>query len=144
MYSLSMKNATSLSPLGRCLILFGTSDQGKWCMLWNLLHRILKFINYANLCISISQSMKYATSLSFLEPSSDSVGALSDRAWWGLQHVYTVLWNSLIMQVSLHICIQKQQKMLLLYFRTHFDSVCFIWQGMVGASKLCTQNCQIH
>ena len=26
--------------------------------------------------------------------------------------------------------------MLLLYFLADFDSVCFIWQGLVGASKL--------
>ena len=57
-----------------------------------LLHRNLKFINYANLfkinekCYSIS----WAILILFV---------LSDRAWWGLQNFYTEFWNSLIMQI---------------------------------------------
>ena len=43
------------------LILFVLSDRA-WCGLPKFLHRILKFINYANLCKMYSESMKNATS----------------------------------------------------------------------------------
>ena len=72
-----------------------------------------------------SKSMKNATSLSFLGRFLILFG-LSDRAWWGLQNLYTEFWNALIMQIYAYF-IQKQQKMLLLYFTADFDSVCFIW-----------------
>ena len=53
-YSKSMKNATSLSFLGRflfCLVyLIGLVGGFKI-----FLHRIVKFINYANLCILIQK-----------------------------------------------------------------------------------------
>ena len=56
-----------------------------------LLHRILKFINYANLCKFIqiySKSTKNATSLLFSWPIL-ILFVLSDRAWWGLRNFYT-------------------------------------------------------
>ena len=63
-YSKSMKNATSLSFLGRfwfCLFYLIGLGAG-----FKLLHRILKFINYANLCKFIQNQWKMLTSLSFL------------------------------------------------------------------------------
>ena len=55
-YSKSMKNATSLSFLGRfwfrLFYLIGLVRASK------LLHRILKFINYANLCTFIQNQWK--------------------------------------------------------------------------------------
>ena len=62
-YSKSMKNAAYFSIISwPILILFVLSDRA-WCGLQKLLHRILKFINYANLFYS--KSMTNAT-LSFL------------------------------------------------------------------------------
>ena len=52
-----------------------------------LLHRILKFINYANLCKFISKSMKNATSV--ISWPILILFVLSDRAWCGLQNFYT-------------------------------------------------------
>ena len=107
------------------LILFVLSDRA-WCGLQNCLHRILKFINYANLF----KIMKNATSLSFL-----------GRFWFCLFYLIGLgagfktttqnFWNSLIMQI-----IQNQWKMLLLcHFLTDFDSVCYLI-GLGAASKL--------
>ena len=50
---------------------------------------------------------------------------LSDRAWWGLQTFLHIILK-LINYANLWIFIQKQRKMLLLYFTADFDSVCFI------------------
>ena len=50
-----------------------------------LLHRILRFITYANLCKIYSKSMKNATSLSFSWPIFWFRLFLSDRAWCGHQ-----------------------------------------------------------
>ena len=56
-----------------------------------LLHRILKFINYANLCKFIQNQQKcYSISWPIL-----ILFVLSDRAWWGLQNFYT----ELVMQI---------------------------------------------
>ena len=60
------------------------------------LHRILKFINYANLCIFIQKQKKCYFSIS---QQILILFVLSDRAWWGLRNFYTELWNSLIMQI---------------------------------------------
>ena len=48
-----------------------------------LLHRIFKFINYANLCKFIHFANLFK----------------SDRAWCGLQNFHTELFNSLIMLI---------------------------------------------
>ena len=57
------------------------------------LHRILKFINYANL-FKINEKCYFSISWPIL-----IVFILSDRAGWGLQNFYTEFWNSLIMQI---------------------------------------------
>ena len=80
-----MKNATSLSFLGRfwfCLF-----------YLIGLVHRISKFINYANL-FKINEKCYFVISWPIL-----ILFVLSDRAWCGLQNFYTEFWNSLIMQI---------------------------------------------
>ena len=60
-----------------------------------LLHRILKFINYANLCkFKINKKCYFSISWAIL-----ILFVLSDRAWWGLQNFYTEFWNSLVMQI---------------------------------------------
>ena len=62
-----------------------------------LLHRILKFINYENLCkFSQNQWRKCYFSIS---QRILILFVLSDRAWWGLQNFYTEFWNSIIMQI---------------------------------------------
>ena len=61
------------------------------------LHRILKFINYANLCKFI-QNQKKKCYFSISWPTL-ILFVLSDRACWGLQNFYTEFWNSLIMQM---------------------------------------------
>ena len=61
-----------------------------------VLHRILKFINYANLCKFIQNQLKCYFSISW---AILILFSLSDRAWWGLQNFYTEFWNSLIMQI---------------------------------------------
>ena len=58
-----------------------------------LLHRILKFINYANL-FKINEKCYFVISWPSL-----ILLVLSDRAWPGLQNFYTEFWNSLIMQI---------------------------------------------
>ena len=63
-----------------------------------LLHRILKFMNYANLCKFIQNQWKILSSLSFLGRFWFCL-FLSDRAWCRLQNFYTEFWNSLIMQI---------------------------------------------
>ena len=90
---------------------------------FKLLHIILKFINYAI----------YANLFKIKEKCYFSVISwpilillfLSDRAWCGLQNLYTEFWNSIICKF-MQIYIQNQWKMLL-YFTADFDSVCFIW-----------------
>ena len=62
-----------------------------------LLHRILKFINYANLCKFIQNQWKML--LSVISWPILILFVLSDRAWCGLQNFYTEFWNSLIMQI---------------------------------------------
>ena len=61
-----------------------------------LLHRILKLINYANLCkfIQINEKCYFSILQQIL-----ILFVLSDRAWWGLQNFYTEFWNSIIMQI---------------------------------------------
>ena len=61
-----------------------------------LLHRILKFINYANLCKFKINEKCYFSVISW---PILILFVLSDRAWWGLRNFYTELWNSLIMQI---------------------------------------------
>ena len=63
-----------------------------------LLHRILKFINYANLCKFIQNQWKMLLLCHFLA-DFDSVCFIWSRAWCGLQNFYTEFWNSLIMQI---------------------------------------------
>ena len=93
-YSKLMKNATLLYFLGDfdsvCFIWWGLVGASK------LLHRILKFYNYANLCKFIQNQRKML--LLYFTADSDSV-VLSDRAWWGLRNFYTELWKLLIMQI---------------------------------------------
>ena len=95
-YSKSMKNATSLSFLGRfwfCLIyLIGLGGGFK------ISTQNLKFINYANLCIFIQKQQKMLLLYKF-HSGFWELFVLSDRAWWGLRNCYTELWNSLIMQI---------------------------------------------
>ena len=50
---------------------------------------------------------------------------LSDRAWCGLQNIYTEFWNSLIMQI--YSKSMKNATSFLCHFLADFDSVCFIW-----------------
>ena len=59
-----------------------------------LLHRILKFINYANL-FKINEKCYF----SVISWPILILFVLSDRAWCGLQNFYTEFWNSLIMQI---------------------------------------------
>ena len=67
-------------------------------MVWasKFLHRILKFINYANLCIFKINEKCY---FSVIFWPILILFVLSDRAWCGLQNFYTEFWNSLIMQI---------------------------------------------
>ena len=58
-----------------------------------LLHRILKFINYANL-FKINEKCYFSIFWAIL-----ILFGLSDRTWWGLQNFYIEFWNSLIMQI---------------------------------------------
>ena len=58
-----------------------------------LLHRILKFINYANL-FKINEKCYF----SVISWPILILFVLSDRAWCGLQNFYTEFWNLLIMQ----------------------------------------------
>ena len=100
-YSKSMKNATSLSFLGRfwfCLFYliglgagFKTSTQN------------LKFVMqiYANL-FKINEKCYFSISWAIL-----ILFGLSDRAWWGLQNFYTEFWNSLIMQIYANLFQKK-------------------------------------
>ena len=62
-----------------------------------LLHRILKFINYANL-FKINEKCYFVISWPIL-----ILFVLSDRAWCGLQNFYTEFWNSLIMQIYAYL-----------------------------------------
>ena len=65
------------------LILFVLSDRA-WCRASKILHRILKFINYANLCKIYSKSMKKCY-FSVISWPILILFVLSDRAWCGLQ-----------------------------------------------------------
>ena len=88
-------------------------------------------------CVSVHASglkmLKFASSLSFL-----------GRFWFCLFYLIrlgggfkTSTQNFEIHYANLCKFIQNQQKMLLLlYFLADFNSVCFIWKGWVGASKL--------
>ena len=64
-----------------------------------LLHRILKFINYANLCKFIQNQRKMLLAYFSISWAILILFVLSDRAWWGLQNFYTEFWNSIIMQI---------------------------------------------
>ena len=69
-----------------------------------LLHRILKFINYANL-FKINEKCYFSViSWPILIPFG-----LSDRAWWGLQNFYTEFCNSLIMQIYAYLFKSNKQ-----------------------------------
>ena len=95
-YSKSMKNATSLSFLGRfwfCLFYLIGLGAG-----FKTLHRILKFINYANL-FKINEKCYF----SVISWPILILLVLSDRAWCGLQNFYTEFWNSLIMQICANL-----------------------------------------
>ena len=59
-----------------------------------LLHRILKFIIYANV-FKINEKCYF----SVISWPILILFVLSDRAGWGLQNFYTEFWNSLIMQI---------------------------------------------
>ena len=59
-----------------------------------LLHRILKFINYANL-FKINEKCYF----SVISWPILILFVFSDRPWCGLQNFYTEFWNSLIMQI---------------------------------------------
>ena len=115
-WSVLLKFTSSLSFLGRfwfCLFyLIGLVGASK------LLHWIVKFINKANL-FKINEKCYISILQRIL-----ILFVLSDRAGWGLQNLYTELWNSL----SMCKFIQNQWKMLyLLYFAADFDNVCFMW-----------------
>ena len=93
--SKSMKNATSLSFLGRF-----------WFCLFYLIGLGVGFktsaqnfeIHYANLCKFIQNQRKMLL-LSVISWPILILFILSDRAWCGLQNFYTEFWNSLIMQI---------------------------------------------
>ena len=90
--SKSMKNATSLSFLGRfwfCLVYLIGLGGGFKISTQNF------EINYANLCIFKSNKKCYFS----ISQRILILFVLSDRAWWGLRNFYTELWNSLIMQI---------------------------------------------
>ena len=63
-----------------------------------LLHRILKFINYANL-FKINEKCYFSV---IFWPIL-ILFIFSDRAWCGLQNFYTEFWNSLIMQICANL-----------------------------------------
>ena len=120
-YSKSMKKCYFSVISWPILILFVLADRA-CCGASKLLHRILKFINYANLCKFIQNQWKNATSL-FL-----------GRFWFCLIYLIglgggfkTSTQNFEINYANLCKFIQNQRKMLLLYFTADFDSVCFIW-----------------
>ena len=123
-YSKPMKNATSLSFLGRFWFCFVLSDRA-WCGLqnfytefWNSL--IMQI--YANL-FKINEKCYF----SVISWPILILFVLSDRAWYGLQKL---LHRNLKFINYANLCkfIQNQWKMLLLcHFLADFDSVCFIW-----------------
>ena len=135
-YSKSTKNATSLSFLGRfwfCLFyLIGLVQASK------LLHRILKFINYANLCKFIENNEKcYFSVISW---PILILFVLSDRAWCGLQNFYTEFWNSLIMQIYS----KSTKNATSLSFLGRFWFCLFYLIGLGAGFKTSTQNFDIH
>ena len=95
-YSKSMKNATSLSFLGRfwfCLFyLIGLGAGFKTCT-QNFGNSLIMQI-YANL-FKINEKCYF----SIISWPILILFVLSDRAWCGLQNFYTEFWNSLIMQI---------------------------------------------
>ena len=108
-WSKSMKNATSLSFLGR-FWLFVLSDRA-WCGLqnytefWNSL--IMQI--YANV-FKINEKCYF----SVISWPILILFVLSDRAWCGLQNFYTEFWNSLNMQIY-----SKSMKNATSLFRNH-------------------------
>ena len=137
-YSKSMKNATSLSFLGRfwfCLVNLIGLGSG----LRNFYTEVVKLINYAKFMQIYSKSMKNATSLSYL-----------GRNWFclfyliglecGLQNFYTEFWNSLITQI-----IQNQWKMLTSTISQRIV-IMFVFYliGLGAGFETFTQTCEIH
>ena len=106
------------------LILFVLSDRA-WCGASKLLHRILKFINYANLCKFIQNQRKMLLLCHFLA-DFDSVCFYLIGLGAGFKILHRIL--KFINYANLCKFIQNQRKMLLLcHFLADFDSVCFIW-----------------
>ena len=116
-----------------------------------LLHRILKFIIYANL-FKINKNCYFSISQRIL-----ILFVLSDRAWWGLQNFYTELWNSLIMQIYANLfkisekchlsSIQKSQQICTsggdVYYASRnllstclFDCQCYLLQPELTAATM--------
>ena len=95
-YSKSIKNATSLSFLGRFWFCLFLSDRA-WCGLQNFYtefwNSLIMHI-YANLFIINEKCYFSVISWPIL-----ILFVLSDRAWCRLQNFYTEFWNSLIMQI---------------------------------------------
>ena len=98
-----------------------------------LLHRILKLINYANLCKFIQNQQKMLL-LYFL--ADLILFVLSDRAWWGLQNFYTQF--SLFMQIY-----SKSTKNATSLFLGRFQICLFFLIGLGGGFKTSTQNFEI-
>ena len=93
------------------LILFVLSDRAWWGLqnfyteFWNSLIMQVYMQIYSkstkNLCKFIQINAKcYFSVISW---PILILFVLSDRAWWGLQNIYTEFWNSLIMQVYMQI-----------------------------------------
>ena len=106
-----------------------------------LLHRILKLINYANVCKFIQNQRKML--LLYFLADFDSV-CLSDRAWWGLKNFYTEFWNSLIMQIYANLFRKSTKNATSLSFLGRFWFCLFYLIGLGVGFKTSTKNFEIH
>ena len=104
-----------------------------------LLHRIVKLINYANLCKFIQNQWKMLL-LSFL---GQFWFCLFDKAWCGLQNFYTEFWNSLIMQIYANL-FKINENATSLSFLGRFWFCLFYLIGLGAGFKTSTQNFEIH
>ena len=139
-YSKSMKNATS--PLFRsgfwfCLFyLIWLGRSFKTSTLNCEIHSLCKFMQI------YSKSMKkcYFSSIS---QRILILFVLSDRAGWGLQNIYTDLWNSLIMQIYANLFKINEK----CYFSSISQRILilFVLSDRAGwGFKTSTLNCEIH
>ena len=92
-----------------------------------LLYRILKLIKYANLCTFFKNHKNC-----FFFPISNPIlilFALYDSTKWGIQNLYTELWNSLNMLIYAHF--SKITKIASSPFLTWFE-LCLLYMKVLG------------